>query len=149
MKFNHLHKYLYRRRVGLLLFFFILICLFCLEGYSEGADLFSAQSLIVEGKKLCVIPTDLDGRGLFEIVVVSKTGVYPKNQDGDLFSKPLTQSDVFTSPYMHIVDLNGDSRDDLLFYEKKTDGKISLLLNTGEWKDVPTLEKKSMSSDGK
>ena len=80
MTFNHLHKYLYRRRVGLLLFFFILTCLFCLEGYSEGAELFSAQSLIVAGKKLAVIPIDLDGRGMFEIVVVSKTGVYPKEK---------------------------------------------------------------------
>ena len=80
MTFNHLHKHLYRRRGGLLFFFFVLTCLFSLEGYSQGADLFSAQSLIVEGKKLSVIPTDLDGRGLFEIVVVSKTGVYPKEK---------------------------------------------------------------------
>jgi len=80
MTFNHLHKYLYRRRGDLLLFFFILTCFLSLEGYSEGADLFSAQSLIVEGKKLAVIPTDLDGQGMFEIVVVSKTGVYPKEK---------------------------------------------------------------------
>ncbi len=80
MTFNTLYKHLYRRRGGLLFFFFVLTCLFSLEAYSEGADLFSAQSLIVEGKKLAVIPTDLDGRGLFEIVVVSKTGVYPKEK---------------------------------------------------------------------
>ena len=60
MTFNHLHKHLYRRRGGLL--FFVLTCLFSLEGYSQGADLFSAQALIAEGKKLAVIPTDLDGR---------------------------------------------------------------------------------------
>ncbi len=80
MKFNHLHKRLYRGRNGLLLFFFVLVCLFSFEGYGEGADLFSAQSLNVEGSKLSVIPTDLDGRGLLEIVVVSKTGVYPKEK---------------------------------------------------------------------
>jgi len=78
MNFNHLYKHLFKRRNNLLLF--VLICLFSLEGYSEGADLFSAQSLIVKGKKLAVIPIDLDGRGLFEIVVVSKTGVYPKEK---------------------------------------------------------------------
>jgi hypothetical protein len=50
---------------------------------------------------------------------------------------------------MHIVDLNGDGRDDLLFYETKRDGKISILLNTGEWKDLPSLKKKSMPSNGK
>jgi len=104
MTFNHLHKQLFKRRVDLLFFFFVLTCLFSLEVYSEGAD---------------------------------------------LFSKPLTLSGIFTSPFMHIVDLNGDGRDDLLFYEKKRDGKISTLLNTGEWKDIPSLEKKSMSSDGK
>jgi len=59
MTFNHLHKQLFKRRVDLLFFFFVLTCLFSLEGYSEGADLFSAQSLIVEGKKLAVI---LEGR---------------------------------------------------------------------------------------
>ena len=80
MTFNHLHQHLYRRLGGLLFSFFVLTCLFSLEGYSEGADLFAAQSLLVEGRKLCVIPTDLDGQGMFEIVVVSKTGVYPKEK---------------------------------------------------------------------
>ena len=75
MTFNHLHKHLFNRRGDLLYFFFVLTCLFSLEGYSEGADLFAAQSLIVAGKKLAVIPTDLDGQEMFEIVVVSKTGV--------------------------------------------------------------------------
>ena len=78
MTFSHHHKHLYRGRYGLLIFFPILICLFSFEGYGEGAGLFSAQSLIVEGRKLSVIPTDLDGRGSAEIVVVHKTGVYPK-----------------------------------------------------------------------
>ena len=83
------------------------------------------------------------------IVRDEKIEIYPKNQDGDLFSKPLTQSGVFTSPFMHIVDLNSDGRDDLLFYETKRAGKISILLNTGEWKDIPALSIKSMPSNGK
>jgi len=80
MRFNYLYKHLDRDRSGLLFFFFVLICLFFFEGYGEGADLFSAQSLTVEGRALSVIPTDLDGRGPLEIVVVSKTGVYPKEK---------------------------------------------------------------------
>ena len=75
--------------------------------------------------------------------------IYPKNLDGDLFLKLLTQSGVFTSPFMHIVDLNSDSRDDLLFYVKKRDGKISILLNTGEWKNMLSPEKKTMPSGEK
>jgi hypothetical protein len=94
MTFSHLHKHLFKRRGDLLFFFFVLTCLFFLEGYSQGAD-------------------------------------------------------VFTSPYMHIVDLNGDGRDDLLFCEKTRDGKISILLNTGDWKDILFLEKKSRPSDEK
>ncbi len=94
---------------------------------------------------------DFTGDGHRDLLIArdEKIAIYPKSQEEDLFSKPLTQPDVFTSPYMHIVDLNGDGQDDLLFYEKKMDGKISILLNTGEWKDVPSREKKSMPSDGK
>ena len=80
MTFNHLLKHLYRGRGGLLYFFLVLICIFSFEGYGEGADLFSAQSLIVKGRILSVIPTDLDDRGFAEIVVVHKTGVYPKEK---------------------------------------------------------------------
>jgi len=94
---------------------------------------------------------DFTGDGHRDLLLArdEKIAIYPKNQDGDLFSKPLTQSGVFTSPFMHIADLNSDGRDDLLFYEKKRAGKISILLNTGEWQDKPSLEKKSMPSDGK
>ena len=80
MTFNHLHKHLYGERGVLPCLFLVLICLFSFEGYGESADLFSAQSLIVEGRMLSVIPTDLDGRGPAEIVVVHKTGVYPKEK---------------------------------------------------------------------
>ncbi len=80
MTFNHLHKQLFKGRGSLLFFFLVLVCLLSSEGYGEGADLFSAQSLTVKGRALSVIPTDLDGRGPSEIVVVSKTGVYPKEK---------------------------------------------------------------------
>jgi hypothetical protein len=92
---------------------------------------------------------DFTGDGHRDLLIArdEKITLYPKNQDGNLFSKPLTQSGVFTSPYMHIVDLNGDGRDDILFYEKKRDGRLSILLNTGQRKDMLSLEKKSMPSD--
>jgi hypothetical protein len=94
---------------------------------------------------------DFTGDGHKDLLIArdKKIAVYPKNQERDLFSKPLTQSGVFTSPFMHIVDLNFDGRDDLLFYEKKWDGKLSILLNTGEWKPTRSLEKKSMPPDQK
>ena len=73
---NFLHQHLFKGSGGLLCF--VLISLLLSEGYGEGADLFSAQALKVEGSKLAVIPADLDGRGALEIVVASKTGVYPE-----------------------------------------------------------------------
>ena len=98
MTFNHLQKHLFNRRGGLRFFFLILTCLFSLEAYSEGADLFSGQSLMVEGKKLVVIPTDLDGAGMFEIVVVSKTGVYPKEKRWISIFKAGTSAQYSTTP---------------------------------------------------
>jgi hypothetical protein len=94
---------------------------------------------------------DFTGDGHRDLLIArdEKIAIYPKNQNGDLFSKPLTQFEVFTSPFMNIVDLNGDGRDDLIFYEKRRDGKISILLNAVEWKDMPALEKKSMPFDKK
>jgi len=89
---------------------------------------------------------DFTGDGHRDLLIArdQKSTIYPKNPDGDLFLKPLTQSGVFTSPFMHIVDLNRDGRDDLLFYEKKRDGKICILLNTGEWKARLSPEKEDM-----
>lgn len=81
---------------------------------------------------------DFSGDGHRDLLIArdEKITIYPKNLNGDLFSKPLIQSGIFTSPFMHIADLNSDGRDDLLFYEKKREGKICVLLNTGEWKDI-------------
>jgi FG-GAP-like repeat len=68
---------------------------------------------------------DFSGDGYKDLLIArdEKITIYPKNQEGDLFSKPLTQSGVFTSPFMHVVDLNSDGQDDLLFYEKKSMAK--------------------------
>jgi len=41
---------------------------------------------------------------------------------------------------MHIIDLNSDGRENLLFYEKKRVGKIYILLNTAAWKSVLPAE---------
>ena len=92
---------------------------------------------------------DFTGDGHQDLLVArdEKITIYPRNPGGDLFSKPLKQSEVFTSPLMNIVDLNGDGLDDLIFYEKKREGKISVLLNTGEWKGYFHFEKKPMPSD--
>ncbi len=94
---------------------------------------------------------DFTGDGHKDLLIArdEEIAIYPKNQEGDLFSKPRTQSEVFTSPFMNIVDLNRDGRDDLLFYEKKRQGKISILLNTGKLNDTLAPEKKSRPSDPK
>ena len=144
MTFNYLHKHLFNRRGDLLYFFFVLTCLFSLEGYSEGADLFAAQSLLVEGRKLCVIPTDLDGQGMFEIVVVSKTGVYPKEKrwisifkadtsgqysttagqrwEIDHTAAIIDVGDVAPSPGKEIFYLTGDG---IRYYPQKKNGNFS------------------------
>ena len=94
---------------------------------------------------------DYTGDGQRDLLIArdEKITIYPKNSKGDLFAKPLTQSGVYTSPFMHIVDLNRDGRDDLLFYEKDRDEKISVLLNTGEWKNMSSLERKFPPPDQK
>ena len=93
---------------------------------------------------------DFTGDGHKDLLIArdEKIVVYPKNPDGDLFSKPLTQSGVFTSSFIHIIDLNGDDLDDLLFYEKKKGGRIGILLNIGDWKDKPSSENETMSRTG-
>ena len=90
---------------------------------------------------------DFTGDGHKDLLIArdEKIAVYPKNMNGDLFSKPLTQSGVFTSPFMHIVDLDSDDRDDLLFYEKKEGGKIVIHLNTAEWKEKPSSKNETTS----
>jgi len=46
---------------------------------------------------------------------------------------------------MQISDLNNDGFNDLLFYEKKRNGELSVLLNKGIWKNIfpSAIDKKS------
>jgi hypothetical protein len=71
-----------------------------------------------------------------------KIEIFLNTLNEDLFSNPFTQTGVVTSPFMHISDLNNDGLNDLLFYQKKRDGKISILLNKGEWKEKFPSDKK-------
>jgi len=64
-------------RAGLTVIF---LCLCAFSGRAECAKLFSTQSLSSKGRTLAVIPADLDGRGPVEIVVISRTGVYPNEK---------------------------------------------------------------------
>lgn len=43
------------------------------------------------------------------------------------------QEDVITCPHIHITDLNRDGLDDVVMYEKRRDGSVSILLNNGKW----------------
>jgi len=144
MAFNHQHELWDRARSGLLLLFFALTGLFSFEGHVECARLFSAQPIVVEGSKLAVIPTDLDGRGPMEIVVVSKTGVYPKEKrwisifradasaqysatarqrwEIDPASAILDVGDVAPSPGKEIFYLTGNG---IRYYAQEEDGNFS------------------------
>jgi len=94
---------------------------------------------------------DFNGDGLKDLLIArdGKIEIFLKKLDGDLFSKPITQTGVVTSPYMNISDLNNDGLNDLLFYEKKRDGKMSILLNTGDWKDDFSSGREYRSMNGK
>ncbi len=74
---------------------------------------------------------DFNGDGEKDLLIArdEKIEIHARNSNGDFFLKPVSQSNVFTSVYRHITDLNGDGRDDLIFYEKKRGGRISVSLN--------------------
>ena len=85
---------------------------------------------------------DFTGDGHKDLLIAhdGEVTVYPKNQNGDLFSKPVSQSGVSTHQFMHVVDMNDDGRDDIIFYQKKRNGNISILLNTGDWEKLLSNE---------
>ncbi|MCP4020520.1 MAG: VCBS repeat-containing protein [Desulfobacteraceae bacterium] len=58
--------------------------------------------------------------------------IYPTARGKMLFSNSLHQFNVKTFCYKHISDLNRDGRDDLIFYERKRDARLSILLNNGK-----------------
>ncbi len=74
---------------------------------------------------------DFNGDGHKDLLIArdNKIEINPGNPKGNFFLKPVVQSDIFTSPFMHVVDLNGDGRDDLIFYERERDGRISVSMN--------------------
>jgi hypothetical protein len=76
---------------------------------------------------------DFTGDGHKDLLIARDTEImiYPNTQDGNLFADPLVQSHLPTTPYMYVIDLNGDRKDDLLFYQKEEQGKVSILINEG------------------
>jgi hypothetical protein len=58
----------------------LLFCLIIFETNVYGAELFSVQSISIEGKILSVIPEDINENGPSELIVLSKTGNYPNER---------------------------------------------------------------------
>jgi hypothetical protein len=98
-----------------------------------------------------ILKSDFNRDGLLDLLIArdGKVEIFLNILNDDLFSKPLTQTEIVTSPFMHISDLNNDGFNDLLFYQKKRDGNISILLNKGKWKDVFLSDKKFKSISGR
>ena len=97
------------------------------------------------------LKSDFNGDGLIDLLVArdGKIEIFLNTLKEDLFSNPFIQSEVFTSPFMHISDLNDDGFNDLLFYEKKRNGQISILLNKGDWKEILPSDKEFKSTNAK
>jgi FG-GAP-like repeat len=95
--------------------------------------------------------SDFNRDGLLDLLIArdGKIEIFLNTSNKDLFSNPFTQSKVVTTPFMHISDLNNDGLNDLLFYQKKKDGKISILLNTGEWTEAFPSDKNFESGSNK
>jgi len=97
------------------------------------------------------LKSDFNRDGFLDLLIArdGKIEIFLKSLNEDLFSNPFTQTGVITSPFMHISDLNNDGLNDLLFYQKKRDGKISILLNNGDWKEIFPSDKEFKSRSGK
>ena len=80
---------------------------------------------------------DINNDGYNDLLVArdGKIEIYLNTQSDELFKTPLAQTGVFTSAFMKISDVNNDGYNDLLFYEKKRNGTLSILLNKGNWKN--------------
>lgn len=97
------------------------------------------------------LKSDFNSDGLIDLLIArdGKIEIFLNTLNEDLFSNSYTQSGVVTSPFMHISDMNNDGLNDLLFYQKKRNGEISILLNTGNWKEISPSEKEFKSRSDK
>jgi len=88
---------------------------------------------------------DYNGNGYPDLLTAhdGKLKIFQTRKGRGLFSDSHHQADVITCPFKHIMDLNGDGLDDLVFYEKKWNGTISVLVNKGQWEDRSYQESKT------
>ncbi len=96
------------------------------------------------------IKSDFNKDGLKDLLVArdGKIEIFLNTLSENLFTKPFGQSGVVPSPFMQISDLNNDGFNDLLFYEKKRNGELSVLLNKGIWKNIfPSGRDKKSNND--
>ena len=86
---------------------------------------------------------DFTGDGRADLLVAhdGSVTVFHSYAGQPLFSTSHTQSELTTCPFRHITDLNRDGRDDIVLYEKKRQGKICVLINTGDWSGTASAGK--------
>jgi hypothetical protein len=68
----------------------LLFCICLLDAVGECGELFASKYLATGSTTLSVLPVDLDNAGASEIIVVSRTGVFPHENDGFPYTKPDT-----------------------------------------------------------
>jgi hypothetical protein len=76
---------------------------------------------------------DFNGDGSPDLLIANdgELRIYRTPEGKGMYSKLYHQANIRTCRFAHIADLNRDGLDDILLYEKKKDGSISVLLNKG------------------